>query len=393
MRIAVIQNDPVFGEVEKNLDAARTQAAGVHADLVVFPELFATGYQLVSKEEAESLAEPAPGGRTIEVLHEIARASGATVVGGLIERLEDPFGRQLYNAAAIVTPSGFLTTYRKCHLYGDEPEFFARGPDLPFVVRTPQGFRVGVMICFDWRFPEVARHLALLGADVIAHPANLVNAVLPNCPSSLPVRCLENRVVIATADRVGAEARGERKPLRYIGQSQIVSARGERLAVLGEEGAGVATAEVDIAQVREARRADVYEKRRDDLFEGPGTVRGERPGGYAALFHEPEDGPPHIDLLFEAPGRGGRLIAFRAAPGAGIPGECERSFDHRMEYLEKEGDLGPGRGSARRVDRGTCIVREEQRDRLLIEVRGERLGGTFEFLEVEGDRWFAAPAD
>jgi predicted amidohydrolase len=379
-RIAVIQTDPAFGEVARNLEDALALAAGVRAELVVLPELFATGYQFTSKAEARALAEPAPGGPTVAALEALARASGATVVAGLAEAAEG----EVFNAAAIVYPSGFLTTYRKIHLFGEENDWFAPGRALPPVIRTPQGLRVGIMICFDWYFPEVARHLALGGADVIAHPANLV---LPHCPDAMPVRCLENRVFAATADRVGVEARGGRRPLRYIGRSQVVSPLGERVAALGGEAPGIAIAEVDPGLARTKAvtpRDDLFRARRADLFGDGAATRPAREGGYAALLHTAPGASPHVDLFFES---GGRLIAFRAAALDPLPAEVERAFDHRKAYLEREGDLGGARGVVRRVDAGRALVLEERRDVLRVEVRGAVLAGEFVFREVGDERW------
>ena len=96
------------------------------------------------------------------------------------------------------------------------------------------------MICFDWIYPESARSLALRGAQIIAHPSNLV---LPHCPDAMITRCLENKVFAATADRVGTEDRGG-NPLTFIGKSQVVSPAGSVLVRLGDE-EGVAVVEVD----------------------------------------------------------------------------------------------------------------------------------------------------
>lgn len=387
--VAVVQTRPAFGEVARNLEAARALLAGTHADLIVLPELFATGYQFVSREEACALAEPLPGGPTVAALEAIARETGATVVGGVAER-NDREG-VLHNSAAIVNPSGYLGAYRKTHLFFEERDWFVAGGDLPPVVRTPSGLRVGVMICFDWYFPEVARHLALFGADIIAHPANLV---LPHCPGAMPVRCLENRVFAATANRVGAEARGGKKELRYIGRSQIVSPGGERLAALGAAEEAIASAPIDPALARSKRltvRDDLFAARRADLFGGPAVARHE--GEFAALLHErPGAGdPPHVDLLFEV--AGGRLVAFRVASIEPLASEAVRAFDHRRAYLEKEGDLGGGRGALRRLDRGRAAV-EEGAGYLRVHASGAVLFGTFVFRAIPGEdeseRWSLA---
>ncbi|MFO0767873.1 MAG: nitrilase-related carbon-nitrogen hydrolase [Nitrospiraceae bacterium] len=92
-----------------------------------------------------------------------------------------------------------LGCYRKTHLFFEETLFFDPG-DSGFQVWDVGGAKVGVMICFDWFYPESARTLALMGADIIAHPSNLV---LPHCPDSMVTRCLENRVFSITANRIG----------------------------------------------------------------------------------------------------------------------------------------------------------------------------------------------
>jgi predicted amidohydrolase len=111
--------------------------------------------------------------------------------------------------------------------------------DLPFG-------KEGIMICFDWFFPEAARTLALHGADIIAHPSNLV---MPYCPDAMVTRCLENRVFSATANRIGKEDRGG-NALTYIGTSEIVSPRGEILNRLSTNESGVGVVEIDLSLAR-----------------------------------------------------------------------------------------------------------------------------------------------
>ncbi|GIW71801.1 MAG: hypothetical protein KatS3mg102_1343 [Planctomycetota bacterium] len=372
LRVAVVQSEPLFGERERNAEQLRALCAGLRAELVVLPELCTTGYRFAAPQEVEELAEPASGGPSVALFEELARQTGATVVGGFAER--GPGGRA-YNAAAVCYPSGLVCVYRKLHLFGEEPRWFAPGEDLPPVVHTPCGLRVGVMICFDWLFPEVMRYLALEGADLVAHPANLV---LPWCPDGMPIRCLENGVFAATADRVGAEARpAGAEPLRFIGRSQIVAPDGTRLAALGERQTGVALAAVDLDRARcgrlgaagrplELRRADRLELR---ARPGPGWP-AVRP--YALLSHQTPDGAVHYDLLLE---RGGLLRAWRLGepPRPGLP--AERSFDHRLAYLEYEGELGGGRGRVRRLERGRYRVLEESPRRLRFVLEPEAAGG------------------
>lgn len=252
MRAALIQLDSAFGRVEHNVARAAQLVAGLEADLFVLPELFPSGYTFASRDEVARLAEPAGGGATFVALAEQARRKRAWICYGFAERS----GGRFYNAANLLGPDGLLGTYRKMHLFGRETLFFAAGEAPAPVFDLPIG-RVGVMICFDWYFPEVARSLALRGAQVIAHPSNLV---LPHCPEAMITRSLENRVFSLTCDRVGRERNGEAEH-RFIGMSQAVSPRGELLARLSREAEETATVEFDPAQADDKRVTEY-----NDLF-------------------------------------------------------------------------------------------------------------------------------
>ena len=198
MRVAVVQTDPVFGEIKTNVRTAISMMEGVEADLFVLPELFNTGYNFVDVEETDRLSENTSG-YTFDMLSTFARRKSCYVVYGFVEKTV-----RLYNSASLVGPYGMMGLYRKVHLYNKENELFSPG-DLGFpVFNLPIG-RIGIMICFDWTFPESARSLALKGAQLIAHPSNLV---LPYCPDAMITRSIENRVFTATADRIGTETRG-----------------------------------------------------------------------------------------------------------------------------------------------------------------------------------------
>mgnify|MGYP001614181173 FL=1 len=127
------------------------------------------------------------------------------------------------------------------HLYARETLFFAPG-DLGFPVFDLHFGKVGIMVCFDWIYPESARTLALKGAQIIAHPSNLV---LPYCPDAMITRCLENKIYAATANRIGTEHRGGLE-LHYIGTSEIVSPSGEVLIRMMTDETGIRVVEVDL---------------------------------------------------------------------------------------------------------------------------------------------------
>jgi predicted amidohydrolase len=249
VRAAFVQFEPAYLDVAANTARAEALLADADADLVVLPELFTSGYFFASTDDVRAVAEPIPG-PTTDRLAAYARRTGATVVAGLPERAAD--GR-LFNSAAVVQPSGTVTPYRKVHLYFEETTHFAPGdlgfPVVDAVARDGSGYRLGVMICFDWYYPEAARTLALAGADVIAHPANLVR---PDCPRAMPIRALENHVFTITANRTGAETQGDRT-LAFIGQSTICDPDGAVLAQAGRAEAAVGAATFDPAAAR-ARR-------------------------------------------------------------------------------------------------------------------------------------------
>ena len=150
--------------------------------------------------------------------------------------------------------SGYIGKYRKVHLFYREKLFFEPG-NLGFHVFNIGIAKVGVMICFDWFFPESARTLALKGADIIAHPSNLV---MPYAPRAMPIRALENRVYTITANRIGEE-----RGLRFIGKSTIASPRAEVLAVGSEDKEEVAVVEVDLELARDKRLNDINDIFRD----------------------------------------------------------------------------------------------------------------------------------
>jgi 5-aminopentanamidase len=221
MKVGYYQFNPVFGDVERNLDKVAKKLSSVRCDLMVLPELFASGYQFVSKEEVGALAESVPDGATTKRLCEVARERSMHIVAGLPER----DGSRYYNSAVVVGPKGLVGCYRKAHLFFEETQFFTPG-DSGFQVWDIGAARIGVMVCFDWFYPEAARTLALKGADIICHPSNLV---LPHCPAAMVTRCLENHVFSITANRIGSERRGGKKKLTFIGSSEIVTPRGKIL--------------------------------------------------------------------------------------------------------------------------------------------------------------------
>lgn len=265
MKAGYLQFAPEYLQVDANLDTAEQLLSGVDADLVVLPELFTSGYFFRSTHDLEQVAEPIPDGRSTTRLREWAHETGATLVAGLAERAEDG----IYNSAVLVRPDGSVEVYRKVHLFYEETTLFEPG-DLGFRVfdvttRDGTPYRLGVMVCFDWYFPEAARSLAMEGADVIAHPSNLV---LPHCPDSMPIRARENHVFTITANRYGTEQKGEEE-LTFIGLSEVCGPDGDILERADRTGDALDLVSFDPTEARDRsinKMNDVLGDRRPETY-------------------------------------------------------------------------------------------------------------------------------
>jgi predicted amidohydrolase len=243
MRVAVAQTEPKLGEKERNLEVCVTaleEAAKAGAALLVLPECAIPGYMFESAQEALPYAEEIPGPST-EILEREARRLGAHVVCGLLER----DGDVLHNAAVLVGPDGLIGVYRKTHLpFLGVDRFVVAGDELP-LFETPLGL-IGIEICYDLRFPEATRTLALGGADLVAHPTNFPVAARLQTEFITRARAAENRVYLLTANRIGKERWGE-----FCGWSQIVDPYGERLAEASADEEALLIADIDVERARD----------------------------------------------------------------------------------------------------------------------------------------------
>ena len=261
MKVGFVQNCPEFGNIQANLDRIAKMLAGREADLLVLPELFSTGYRFKNMDEAHHYAETIPDGPTTNFLISQAKKINTYIFAGLVEVDKE----YVYNSSVIVGPDGFIGRYRKIHLFDTEKACFHAGSEVPPVFDL-NGIKVGVMICFDWRFPEMARSLALKGAEIIAHPSNLV---LPHCPQAMITRCLENRIYAITADRIGKESRVPDESLHFIGQSQVVDPDGNILIRASKTDEEVQIIEINLDKARRKllnSKNDIFKDRRPDLY-------------------------------------------------------------------------------------------------------------------------------
>lgn len=263
VRVAAVQMDVLLGQPARNRRAILALAESTDAALVVFPECSNSGYGFPDAQSALRNAEPVPG-PTTEALQAVARARNRTFVIGLLETADGA----LWNAAAVVTPDGPIGKYRKVHLPFLGVDRFATHGDAFPVFETPVG-RVGVQICYDLRFPEASRALALGGADILAVPTNWPHGAEAMPRHLVAARAVENRVFVVTANRVGTEAGA-----RFIGRSAVVDLRGEALAAL-EDAEGVLVVDIDPLLARDKRTVyepgeyeiDLFADRRPSAYE------------------------------------------------------------------------------------------------------------------------------
>ena len=206
LTLALLQCTPLPLNVEGNLrrlGQAADRAAAQGADMLVCPEMFITGYA-IGADNVRSLATTADGAYFAAVA-DIARAHHIAVVFGYPERAPDG---SVYNAAAWVSADGALAwDYRKTHLFGElDRSQFSAGAIAAAELPLFEGWRIGLLICYDVEFPENTRRLAQAGADLIVVPtANMIDFDFV-ATQMVPVRAYENQCFVAYANYVGAEA-------------------------------------------------------------------------------------------------------------------------------------------------------------------------------------------
>ncbi|MHA1713492.1 MAG: nitrilase-related carbon-nitrogen hydrolase [Candidatus Ranarchaeia archaeon] len=267
MLVSAVQFQPKLGDTEYNREKAATlieNAVKKGVKLIVLPELANSGYNFKTKKEAEACSEQLPDSLTVKTWANTLNCSNSFVIAGYNEKDNN----RLYNSAVLIGPEGFIGKYRKIHLFAREKTFFSPGDLYPQIFRVDD-IRLGIIICFDWIFPELTRSLALMGADIICHSANLV---LPYCQHVMVARSIENHLFTITANRVGVE--GE---LTFTGLSQITDPYGHVLTKGSKDHEEIITATID-HKIARNKQLNPY----NDLF------RDRRPEFYKAIFEKDE---------------------------------------------------------------------------------------------------------
>lgn len=263
VKLALVQFESALCDPAANAEKAcrMISEAGEHnADLVVFPELFSTGYQLdVVGPRVSELSEPVDG-PTVKALRSAAKSAGCYVIAGIA--LTHELTGVVYNSSVVIDREGNLIgTYDKQHLWALERFYFRSGDHCP-VFEADFG-RFGVMICYDMGFPEVARMLALQGADIVVCPSAWCEQDMDIWDTNAPARALENTVFLAAVNRYGKE-----NGLVMPGHTMVCNPRGHVVARLEEESEGILYATIDLDDVRKHRVTSPYLRdRRPDLYD------------------------------------------------------------------------------------------------------------------------------
>lgn len=261
LKVVAIQYNPIFLDLKGN----RTKVGKLiekavskkDPTLIVLPELAFSGYNFETLAQVNQTAETIPTSESCRLLEKIASDYGIYVVAGINEKAEAHY----YNSAVVFAPTGYIMTYRKLHLYAQEKTFFSPG-NLPLRTFDLASYKVGVMVCFDWFFPEVPRTLALLGADVVCHP---MNAVIPDgAYVGDTYHARWNRMFVVLANRIGEE-----RDLTFIGRSTIIDPTGKVLAQASSDREETISAVIDplLARNKELNKFNhLFNDRRPEFY-------------------------------------------------------------------------------------------------------------------------------
>jgi predicted amidohydrolase len=244
VKITAVQFKPILFDKIANLEKIQNFIETIPTNLIVFPELATTGYFFLNKSEVENLAEPRYG-ETHQLLQELSTRLNKIIVCGFAEKEDDKY----YNSSLIVFPNKTLTSvYRKTHLFYKEKFVFTPGNTGFFNIYDSElNLNLGTMICYDWRFPESARTLALNGADLIVMPSCLVTKIWHR---SMPSRALDNHLFFLVANRVGVEDRGT-DSVEFNGTSVVYDCDGNILALADPYSEEVISADIDQLESRD----------------------------------------------------------------------------------------------------------------------------------------------
>ncbi len=251
MKVAGIQLNPVIGNVEANLERGINYvktAATEDADLVVFPELWTTGYYL-SNDDFRALAETTQGS-TISTLRKVAMEHKVSIISTFCEKEED----NLYISAALIHEDGSLkAVLRKSLLWGRERDIFTPGK-LSYPTFDTKFGKIGILICYEMEFPETSRLLALEGADLIVSPSVWSWSASRRWDIQLPARALDNTVYVLGVNTVGNRSCGKSKLVGPLGDVLFEASESkEEMIIRNMDRESIALAREEVSYIDEYR--------------------------------------------------------------------------------------------------------------------------------------------
>jgi predicted amidohydrolase len=264
LRLGLVQMDAVLGDVKANLERALNyvqEARQNEVDLLCFPELFSTGYNpALLGDRYYALAETVSG-PTIQQLARAARENGLHMVAPIV--LERSVPGVIYNSAIVLGgDGGVLGSFSKVHLVHSERLYFRAGDEFP-VFETDLG-KLGIMICYDAGFPEVARLLALQGAELVLAPCAFRKADKRMWDLYFRARALDNTFFVAATNRVGREG-----DLHLFGSALVSNPAGTLVSESPEDQENLLVVDIDLEEVRAFRaRVPFLRDRRPELYGG-----------------------------------------------------------------------------------------------------------------------------
>jgi predicted amidohydrolase len=258
LKIGLIQFAPVLGDVDatiRKIDGLIDQSKTT--DILVLPELCNSGYNFTSFEEAWETSEKIENSIFINYLTSKCKKFNLHIVSGFNERDNN----NLYNSAILIGPKGYIGKYRKLHLFMNEKDYFKPG-NIGLPVFDIGLCKIGMLVCFDWIFPEVWRIVALKGAEIICHPSNLV---LPGlAQKAVPIHALTNRIFTITANRIGTEG-----DLSFTGLSTIANPHGDIVFQASQTEQETVIKDIDIRVARDkiiTKKNDLFSDRRPEEY-------------------------------------------------------------------------------------------------------------------------------
>ena len=233
------------------------QAVSQGAELIVLPEVFSTGFCYESMSDSSEM----PDGPTLKLLSDLTRENGCVIISSIIEKESSKKGDKYFNLGFCMEDGVIAGTYRKIHPFKREKQYFSPGDVISPIRLRSKDLTIGLQICYELRFPEVARKLSLMGADILVTVAEFPKPRKELWQTLVRARAIENQIPHIACNRTGSDPESS-----FFGTSMIVDASGEVKKEAGEE-ESILIYDIDAAETSNVRDTiPVFMDRRSDLY-------------------------------------------------------------------------------------------------------------------------------